>query len=519
MAGNFLATAARRVNARATRTYDAAQFSRLTSDWLQAWIQSALQDVRYDNRTLRARARDLERNNPHVKRFLRLVEKNVIGPNGILLQPRNRMLRGEKLHEAANDTLAASWTDWTRKDHCTVTGSMSWNSASRLILRTMVRDGEAFVRKWRYADNSHGFAIQILDADLVDEYYEVRALPNGNCIRMGIEFDRFGRAAAYHVWNQHPQDTGWGNQPLARERIPASEIEHLFIPQRAGQPRGVTWLHAVMKTLKIDGGYSEAELVAARTAAAKMGFIITTGDDAGPDPTADDDASDRVMDASPGAIEELEPGQDFRQWDPQHPSGNFRAFKGAILRETSMGLDVAAASLTGDLSDVNYSSIRTGVIDERDTWKEVQYWIIEHLHDPVFRAWLPCAQLTGACPLSGPAERWYDVAWRPRGWAWTDPLKDTQAAVIDVGNGFNSPIRVCAENGDDFFEIIEEIALAQNTAKALGVTFAGLGKPTALQADGTTAPTDTPPADTTSAEPARKVPPANHAPLRLARSH
>ncbi|MEA3244807.1 MAG: phage portal protein [Gemmatimonadota bacterium] len=469
MAGNPFAIAARRVNTPTKRSFEAAQHSRLTADWLRAWIQSALQDVRYDNRTMRARARDLEKNHPHVKRFLRLVEKNVIGPTGIRLEPKNRMQRGSKLHEEGNDTLAVSWSDWTRKEHCTVTGTMSWNSASRLILRTMVRDGEAFVRKWRYFDNPHGFALQLLDADLVDELYEVRSLPNGNYIKMGIEFTPFGRPAAYHVWNQHPQDTGWGSLALVRERIPATEIEHLFIPNRVGQPRGVTWFHAVMKTLKIDGGYSEAELVSARTAAAKMGFIITNGDDAGPDPTEDEDASDRLMEGAPGAIDELDPGQDFKAWDPQHPAGNFAPFKAAILREASVGLDAAYASLTGDLSDVNYSSIRTGILDERDTWKELQNWTIEHLNDPVFRAWLPCAQLAGACPLAGPPERWSDIAWRPRGWAWVDPLKDSQAAVIDKDNGFNSRTRICAENGEDFYEILEELAAEEAAAKTLGV--------------------------------------------------
>jgi lambda family phage portal protein len=232
-----------------------------------------------------------------------------------------------------------------------------------------------------------------------------------------------------------------------------------------------------MKTLRYDAGYSEAELVAARTASAKMGFITSDGEDAGPDPNEDNtDDVDRLMDASPGAIEELEPGQDFKQWDPQHPAGNFEPFKNAIMREIAMGLDVAAASLSGDLSRVNYSSIRTGVLDERDTWRELQRFASERFYDPNYRAWVPMAQLTGALALEGHASRWFDIEWRPRGWAWVDPLKDGQANVLEVDNGFNSRTRVLAENGLDFEDVLAELAYEQEAAEKVGVVFPGIAK-------------------------------------------
>jgi lambda family phage portal protein len=486
----FLGELGLRPRAASQRSFDAAQFTRLTNDFMRAWIASPMQDVRYDLRTLRARARDLERNDPHAKRFFRLLEKNVVGTDGVTLIARAAMLRGGGLHTDANAAIESAWADFCRVGNCTVDRQQGLVDFAKLVLRTMARDGEVFIRRWKYFDNTHGYALQIVDADLFDETFDVRALPNGNVIKMSIELDPFGAPVAYHAWNQHPQDVGWGNQPLARDRIPASEIWHLFVPQRAGQPRGVTWLNAVMLQLKKLGGYEEAELTAARVAAAKMGFITTDGSDEGPDPSSVDlgDGSladgDRLMDASPGSIDELAPGQKFQSWDPQHPSGNYSPFTNAIIRSLAVGLDVAAHSLSGDLSQANYGSLRTGLLDERDTYRELQGLLVRFFYDQCYREWVPCAQLTGALALAGPAQRFYAVKWRARGFPWIDPLKDSQAAIIDIDNGLTSRTRVVAERGEDFEDVLADLVLEKQLADKAGITFGVAGTLPTSQAAG-----------------------------------
>lgn len=55
--------------------------------------------------------------------------------------------------------------------------------------------------------------------------------------------------------------------------MPADQIIHLYVSERANQTRGVTWFHPVMTGIKMLDGYTEAELVAARAAGAKMDFF------------------------------------------------------------------------------------------------------------------------------------------------------------------------------------------------------------------------------------------------------
>src|SRR5690606_7333415 len=97
-------------------------------------------------------------------------------------------------------------------------------------------------------------------------------------IRMGIEQNRYGKPLAYHFWRRHPSDRGHIRND--RIRIEASEIIHLFVQHRAGQSRGVTWFAPVMASVHMLGGLTEAELVATRMSAAKMGFIVNKSEQA-----------------------------------------------------------------------------------------------------------------------------------------------------------------------------------------------------------------------------------------------
>src|SRR5689334_9547360 len=77
-------------------------------------------------------------------------------------------------------------------------------------------------------------------------------------------------------------------------------------------------------------------------------------------------------------------------------------FTRLMLRGIAMGTNASYATLSGDLRDVNFSSLRQGVLDERDGWRVLQAFAIGHFCRPLFRAWLPMAITTGACRVPLP---------------------------------------------------------------------------------------------------------------------
>jgi lambda family phage portal protein len=445
--------------------FSGAQTTRLTLDWVAA-ILSANQELRGNLRLLRSRGRELSRNNPVAKNFLNLLAGNVVGPKGIGYQPQVRNNNG-KLATDLNEKIEDAWIDWGKKGNCTVDGMHSWRSLQDLAIRNVATDGEVFLRHVPGFDNKYRYALQLIDADQVDHTFSRPAGRNQNEIRLGIEVDHWSRPVAYYINAQHPSEIGGS---LVRERVEATYILHLFDPSRVNQTRGITWFHAVMLQLRMLEGYIEAELVAARTGAAKMGWLKVTDPSGYDSPNPD---AKYKFEANPGTIETLPPGYEFQEWNPDHPANAFPNFVTTMLRQIATGFGVSYNALASDLVGVNYSSMRSGLLIERDQWKRYQSWLCESLLQPVFENWLPMALLSGELSLDSRDPRKFLAGkWEPRGWQWVDPLKDVQAAILAVGAGLRSRDDVISETGGDVEDVFEALAEEKDMADEYGLKFA-----------------------------------------------
>ena len=445
------------------RNFKASGGNRLTMDWIIAPL-SADAAMQGHLTAVRARARDLERNNEWVRGFLRALENNVLGESGISLQMRV-MDAGGTFDEMANDRIELAFHQWGRPGRCEVTGAMTWHDLQRLVLRCMARDGEVLIRLIRRRE---GLLLQVIEADLLDEHYNQRA-SNGNDIRLGVEVDGNRRPVAYHLLGRHPGDLDMHSTARDRVRVPADEIIHLFRPERPDQTRGMPWLAASMARLKMLDGYAEAELVAARTGAAKMGFLTKQTPDGW---TGEIDGDGNLaMDASPGTIEELPPGVSFQAWATDHPNSGFGEFVKHVLRGVATSLGISYQTLASDLEGVNYSSIRAGLLEEREVWKSIQRFIIEHFCERVFEEWLQIELLSGRLGL--PFEKLWKFnapEFRGRRWPWVDPKKDIEASIMAVENRHRSLRDVIAENGGDIFDVLRTAKADEELAKSLGIS-------------------------------------------------
>jgi lambda family phage portal protein len=145
-----------------------------------------------------------------------------------------------------------------------------------------------------------------------------------------------------------------------------------------------------------------------------------------------------------------------------------------VLRSIAAGLDISYTSLTGDLSQANYSSARVGLLDERDGWETLQVWFAEHLHRSVYRSWLSMAVLTPELSLpSLDARRWAAVRFQGRKWAWIDPSKEIQAIKEEIGIGLNSRQNAGRGIGRDFEDIAAELSHENEVAKTLEIDISG----------------------------------------------
>ena len=447
----------------AVRRFNATQSSRLTLDWITACL-SQDGELKGQLPILRDRSRDLERNNEWVKGFLRSLENNTLGEKGVSLQVRAKEPSGQ-LDEVANNIIERAWKQWSKVGNCEVTGRLSWVDVQRLILRCIARDGEVLIRMIK---KSTGLCLQILEADLLDDSYNARA-DNGNEIRFGVEFDSYRRPVAYHLLGNHPGDSQFNADFKRRIRVPAEEIIHPFKTERPEQSRGIPWLVSSMNRLKMLDGYAEAELVAARTGAAKMGFFTKATPD-GWTGEIDDDGN-LPVDSSPGTIEELPAGVDFKSWDTNHPNSGYGDFVKSCLRGVATSLGISYNALSNDLEGVNYSSIRAGLIEEREVWKAIQRMMIDHVLEPVFEAWLEIELLSGRLGL--PFDKFFKFnapEFRGRRWAWVDPKKDMEAAVLAMRNRIKPLRDIIAEAGDDIYDVLAKVKEDEELAASYGLS-------------------------------------------------
>tara|TARA_Y100000034_G_scaffold71992_1_gene86853 strand:+ start:2053 stop:3546 length:1494 start_codon:yes stop_codon:yes gene_type:complete len=457
------------------RSYAASIVDRLTKDWTTT-NRTAGAELKTALKPLRARSRELSRNNDYARRFLKMVGSNVVGPTGIKLQVRAREPDG-RLDKFANRHIEENFIKWGKPGVCTMDGKMSWTEAQRMMVESVARDGEIIIRmvKGAAAANEFGFALQFLEADHLDESLN-KSLPNGRRIEMSIEFDAWRRPVAYHFLDKHPGDEFYSLGGRTYTRVPAEQILHPFIIERPDQPRGVPWMSSAMLRLQMLGGYEEAEVVAARIGASKMGFF-TSPDSDSYEGGGEDADSNLTMELEPGVFEQLPSGVSVQTFDPDHPAGQFGDFMKTCLRGIASGLNVCYTGLANDLEGVNFSSIRQGTIEERDHWRVLQRWSIEHFHVPVFEAWLVSFLSSGMTTL--PMRRFdkFNVpVWSPRGWQWVDPLKEVNANIAAVGAGFKSKSEVAAEQGRDLEEIFDALAAEQELAEAKGIDLKDEGK-------------------------------------------
>ncbi len=442
------------------RDYDIARIDRLTSTF-KAPITTGDTELRFSLATARARSRELERNNDYAKKFLKMCETNVIGRTGFTLQNKARDPNG-KLDKAANDLLEAEWIKWGKKGTCTVDGRLSWLGVQKLFIRTVARDGEFLARKILGFKNPWRFALQILEADMLNEGLNVLAGPGQNFIQMGIEYDLWNRPVAYYLRKRHPGDVFSTQSSYDYERVPASEIIHCYISERATQGRGIPWMRTAARRMNQVGEYEFAEVVAARLGASKMGFYEKT-DPTGmgqyvPDGT--DQAGNPISNAEAGVFEKLPPGYKFSSFLPEHPTAQYSAFIKGSLRGVASGLGVSYNSLANDLEGVNFSSMRVGAIDERDYWKEMQQWAIEDFVVQIWEPWLDMTLLTNRTNLPyAKYEKFNAPEWRGRIFDWVDPQKDIEAELSCAKAKWKSDRQIVLERFNmDLEDLYEQIA-------------------------------------------------------------
>lgn len=396
-----------RVRARASvqviaRHFDAAQGSRRTSGWPRS-----SSDANVANGpalpALRELSRDLRRNNGWAKRGVQGITNNTVGW-GILAKPNDRSrLRSEQA--------LALWNDWACCTACDYDGQLNWYGLQRLAMDTIVEAGEVLVVR-QPAATADGLPIpirlQVLEPDYLDISRNGITGPGGGPVIDGIEFDRQGRRVAYWLFTAHPGSVRLLTTKFESVRVPADRVLHVYRVDRPGQVRGVPWLAAAITRLKDFDDFEDAELMQQKMAACFGAFVSDTDDGnvSIGEPEQDDDGNE-IDHLEPGHVQYLTPGQSVQFATP--PRAQDGQFSVRALRRVAVALGIPYEVLSGDYSQVNYSSARMARLEFKaniDEWREhmllsklcggVWRWAMEYV--AALRGWPTIPTAEWACP-------------------------------------------------------------------------------------------------------------------------
>ncbi len=173
----------------------------------------------------------------------------------------------------------------------------------------------------------------------------------------------------------------------------------------------------------------------------------------------------------PGTMQFLDPGEDIKFSEPADVGGSYEVFIRQQLRAIAVGLGITYEQLTGDLTGVNYSSIRAGLLEFRRRCTSLQFnLMVFQFCRPVWNKWIELAVLSDAIKIPNDPN-FAQVKWIPQGFAWVDPDKEQKAQMNAVLSGFKSRAEVVSELGYDVEEIDAEIKEDSDRARAMGLRF------------------------------------------------
>lgn len=421
--------------------------------------------------TLRARARQIVRSNPYAANAAESFIANAVGaginPSSLIADP------------ALKDEVQKTWLAWT--DEADADDLTDFYGLQAMAARAMFEAGECFIR-FRPRRPEDGLTVplqlQLLEAEHLP-LNKTEISPNGNAIRCGIEYDRIGRRVAYHFYRNHPGDSTDTGRRGEIVRVPASEILHIYRPQRPGQIRGVPWVSPAMVKLYLLDQYDDAELDRKKVAALFAGFITKNApEDNLLGENAPDAEGSAIAGLSPGTMQVLLPGEDIKFSSPADVGGSYELFQYRTLLAICAAMGMPYTNVTGDLKAANYSSIRAGTVEFRRRLEQFQHAVLVYqLCRPIWLRWMETVALSGAVDMPGFSRNpspYTAVKWITPKWEWVDPLKDRQAEKIAQECGWKAPSDIIESEGYDVDETYRRIAADQKRIDDLGIK---LGKP------------------------------------------
>ena len=439
--------------------YDAAESGRETGNWTTVNATGEQSD-QSSRDIIRSRARDLERNSDFMENLILPFVNNVVG-NGFTLQAKVKDDNQNDISDI-NVKIERLFKKWCRHKNCDVSGQSSFKELCEMAIRRMKVDGGIIFIKVYDNKGEFPFKLQAIEVDELDSSLQSVYTNSKSRIVSGIEIDENNRPLKYHF----RKVTIDGMSAYEEDKvIDAERVMFLFMKNRPTQLREMSPLAKTIKRIKDIDGFMNALQIKERVAACLSVFITkvdSTG--LGSRRTSVDEQSGYNQETlAPGMIMKLKPGENIQAVNPANSGGSSESFIQIQQRIAGAGQGLSYEASSRDMSKVNYSSARQGLLEDRKEYRKYQDYMIEHFLDEVYEEFVKMIILNGMIDIDindylKNKDKYLAHSWIPTGWDWIDPLKEVNANSKAVDSNIDTLERICAEKGLDWKEVLEQRA-------------------------------------------------------------
>jgi lambda family phage portal protein len=481
--------------------YRSASFgSQETVGWWPDLRSADAQTLRTAPITL-GRVRDLLRNDPTAGAALQRLADLLVGQGLHVSSWPDAEALGiapEAAHQLARD-IQREWRMFANDParSCDAQRKLSMNGLLRLMGKTFLSAGEATgALTWRDGPR-YSTCVQVVDPDRVSNpYFRIDTMT----MRGGVELDIFGAPLAYHVRDAHAGDWWASSKAFTWTRVPRETATgrpvffHGFEPEREGQTRAVSPFASLVGRLRMLDKFAESELASAVANALLFAFVET---DLPTDEVAERMTQSTALQGGPqerymsrviqhftenpaklGGVRMpvFPPGSKVTMNSAPRQTAAFHEFERVFVNRAAARLGLPGELLT-DFSRTNYSSARAAL---NEMWRMVSRMravFVEQVVTPIWRAFLEEAfdkgyvqPPPGAPPFEEMSAAYLRARWRGPGRGYVDPVKEAEAADIRMGQFTSSLEMECAEQGLDWYDVLDQRAREQEEMKARNLT-------------------------------------------------
>lgn len=431
--------------------FDSGDRGRLNQNWNPAQVHDQNR-MAAERGLIRARAQDLERNSDIAGAVITAFERNVIG-DGMTLQARVPDTMPN--HESTNKQIEDLWKEFCKAENCDITGTQSMEEIEEMLIRRYVVDGGIFLIKVYTKDKRFPFKLQIRSVDELSNTATIM----GTSARIveGVELDDHNKPIAYHFKK-------YSGLTLTTEtvRIPAEQVIFHYRKLAPNQVREVSMLATAINRIRDANQFVEAVGVKERILACMAVFIKkSTPSTIGRGVRSTESVDYSGVSLTPGMVGELNPGDEVQTVVPTGQASNAREFITTLIRLIASGVGLSYEAVSRDLSMVNYSSARQGLIEDRKMYRKLQRQLGKKVLSVIYIEFLKSMYLAGRLDIPDFMKREQEYTqhvWIPPGNSWIDPTKEVNANKTAVETYQDTLARIAAERGEDWREVVKQRA-------------------------------------------------------------